>query len=55
MIGATAAFSPKFQGSGRIRYDWAMADYKAFAQVGANYTGKQFNKPANYTSGDDRA
>jgi iron complex outermembrane receptor protein len=53
VIGSTAAFSPKFQASGRVRYDRVIGDYKAFAQVGANYTGKQFNKPANYTSGDD--
>jgi outer membrane receptor protein involved in Fe transport len=53
VIGATAAFSPKFQASGRIRYDRTIGDYKTFAQVGANYTGKQFNKPANYTSGED--
>jgi iron complex outermembrane receptor protein len=50
-LDATAAFSPKIQASGRIRYDWVMGDYKPFLQVGANYTGKMYNKPANYTSG----
>ncbi len=53
LIGATAAFSPKIQASGRIRYDWVMDTYKPYAQVGVNYTGKMFNKPANYTSGDN--
>ena len=52
LIGGVAAFSPKVQASGRIRYDWVMGEYKPFVQVGANYTGKQFNKPANYTSGE---
>lgn len=51
-LGATAAFSPKVQASGRLRYDWIMGEYKPFAMVGANYTGKEYNKPANYTSGE---
>ncbi len=53
VIGATAAFAPKVQASGRIRYDWNIGDYKPFVQVGATYTGKMFNKPANYKSGDN--
>lgn len=52
VIGATAAFAPKFQASGRIRYDWTMGDYKPFIQVGATYTGKMYNKPANYKPGE---
>jgi outer membrane receptor protein involved in Fe transport len=51
-LNATSAFSPKVQASGRIRYEWVMDAYKSFVQVGANYTGKMYNKPANYSSGD---
>jgi outer membrane receptor protein involved in Fe transport len=51
-VGSIAAFSPKVQASGRIRYDWQMGDYKSFVQVGGNYTGSMFNQPATYLSGD---
>ncbi len=51
-VGTTAAFSPHFQGSARVRYDWDVSSYKAFVQVGANYTGTQYNQPATYLSGD---
>jgi outer membrane receptor protein involved in Fe transport len=51
-VGSVAAFSPKFQGSGHIRYDWQMADYKPFVQAGVNYTGTMYNQPATYLSGD---
>jgi len=50
-IGSTPAFSPTFQGNIRARYDWHIDDYKAFAQVGANYTGDMYNQPATYLSG----
>ena len=43
--------SPAFQGDIRGRYDWTIADYKAFVQVGGSYTGSQFNQPATYASG----
>ena len=51
-LGSTAAFSPKFQASGRIRYDWQVGETKPFVQIGANYTGSQYNQPATYLSGD---
>jgi outer membrane receptor protein involved in Fe transport len=51
-LGTTAAFSPKFQGSARIRYDWRSGDYRPFVQVGVNYTGTQYNQPATYKPGD---
>ena len=50
--GSIAAFSPKVQASGYIRYDWRIKDNKAFVQFGANYTGAQYNQPATYLSGD---
>ncbi len=50
-IGSTPAFSPTFQGNIRARYDWRIEDYKAFVQVGANYTGDMYNQPATYLSG----
>ena len=49
--GSTPAFSPKFQGNLRARYDWMIADYAAFVQVGANYMGAMYNQPASYKSG----
>jgi len=50
-VGSTPAFSPTFQGNVHARYDWRLGDYKAFAQVGANYMGSMYNQPATYTSG----
>ncbi len=50
-LGSIAAFSPKVQASGRIRYEWAMGDYKSFVQIGGNYTGSMYNQPATYLSG----
>jgi iron complex outermembrane receptor protein len=50
-LGSTPAFSPTFQGNIRARYDWQIGEYKAFAMVGANYTGSMYNQPATYTSG----
>jgi outer membrane receptor protein involved in Fe transport len=49
--GTTPAFSPKFQGNIRFRYDWTMDSYDMFAQLGVSYTGEMFNQPATYTSG----
>ena len=51
-LGTVAAFSPHFQGSGRVRYDARVGDYKPFAQVAVNYTGAQYNQPATYLSGE---
>ena len=50
--GTTPAFSPKFQGNLRARYDWTMDRYTGFAMAGVNYTGSMFNQPATYTSGN---
>ncbi|WP_404710277.1 TonB-dependent receptor [Sphingomonas sp. MMS24-J13] len=51
-VGSVAAFSPKFQGSGHIRYDWEQGEYKPFVQAGVNYTGTMYNQPATYLSGE---
>ncbi|MEI9994382.1 MAG: TonB-dependent receptor [Rhizomicrobium sp.] len=49
--GTVPAFSPKFQGNIRFRYDWTAWTYNMFAMVGASYTGSMYNQPATYTSG----
>ncbi|QUD89169.1 TonB-dependent receptor [Phenylobacterium montanum] len=51
-VGSTPAFSPKFQGTIRARYEREIGDKTAFATVGANYTGSMFNQPATYQSGE---
>ena len=53
--GGVSAFSPKFQGNIRGRYERTMYGYNGFGQVGVSYTGKQFTQPANYTPGSDPA
>jgi outer membrane receptor protein involved in Fe transport len=51
-IGSVAAFSPKYQGNLRARYDWVLwGDYNAFATAGVEYTGSMWNQPATYTPG----
>jgi outer membrane receptor protein involved in Fe transport len=50
--GTTPAFSPKFQGNMHARYDWAIDSYNPYVMVGVSYTGKMFNQPATYTSGE---
>ena len=50
-VGGQAAFSPKWQGNIRGRYDWQFANYLGFATLGASYTGGMWNQPANYVSG----
>jgi outer membrane receptor protein involved in Fe transport len=50
-IGTSPAFSPKFQGNIRARYDTVIGDYKAFISGGASYTGSMYNQPATYLSG----
>ena len=51
-IGSTPPFSPAWQANLRARYDWLVMDHKAFAMVGANYTGSMYNQPATYLSGN---
>jgi hypothetical protein len=51
-IGSVPAFSPKFEGNLRARYEWAIGDFKPYVQVGGNYVGSMFNQPATYTSGE---
>ena len=50
-IGSVPAFSPKFQGNARVRYDYAMGDILSFATLGISYMGSMYNQPATYTSG----
>jgi outer membrane receptor protein involved in Fe transport len=51
-LNSTSAFSPRFEGSLRGRYDWTVMDkYDMFVQADVNYVGNQYNEPANYTSG----
>ena len=52
VVGGQAAFSPKWQGNIRVREDWTIQDYQAFASVGMSYVGSMWNQPANYVSGD---
>jgi outer membrane receptor protein involved in Fe transport len=54
-VGGVAAFSPKWQGNLRARYDWNIMSYAAFVSVGASYTGSMWNQPANYVSGNGLA
>ncbi len=51
-LGSVPAFSPTFQGTIRARYDFQIADYRAFVMADANYTGSMFNQPATYPSGN---
>jgi outer membrane receptor protein involved in Fe transport len=50
--GTTPAFAPKFQGNIRLRYEWAIGDYKPYATASAQYTGSMYNQPATYSSGE---
>jgi outer membrane receptor protein involved in Fe transport len=51
-IGATTPFSPRWQGSLHLRYDFKVQDFKAYAAFGGNYVGSMNNQPSNYTSGN---
>jgi outer membrane receptor protein involved in Fe transport len=51
--GTVAAFSPKFQGNLRARYEWAMGEYKPYIMVSGNYVSSMYNQPATYLSGDN--
>jgi len=42
-VGTPTAYSPKFQGNLRARYDWATGDYNWFGQVGVLYVGSMYN------------
>jgi iron complex outermembrane recepter protein len=51
-LGTVPAFSPKFEGSVRARYDWDVGmGYKAYVQGSVRYMGSMFNQPATYASG----
>jgi outer membrane receptor protein involved in Fe transport len=50
--GTVPAFSPKFQGNIRARYEWNVGDYKAHVQVGGNYVSSMWSQPATYSLGD---
>jgi outer membrane receptor protein involved in Fe transport len=51
-LGTVPAFSPRFEGSLRARYDWEVGNgYKAYVQGGVRYMGSMFNQPATYASG----
>jgi outer membrane receptor protein involved in Fe transport len=50
-IGSVPAFSPKFEGSIRARYEWTINQVDAFVQGDVNYIGSMFNEPATYESG----
>jgi len=52
VVGGVAAFSPKWQGNIRARYDWNLMDFAAFVSGGMSYTGSMYNQPANYVSGN---
>ena len=38
-LGSPTAYSPPFKLTGRLRYDWVMADYGLFVQAGAAHQG----------------
>ena len=50
-VGSVPPFSPDFQGNIRARYDWEIASFNAFVQVGATYVSGEYNEPASYGSG----
>jgi iron complex outermembrane recepter protein len=51
-VGSVPAFSPRFQGNLRARYDWRIGDYSPYVTAGVSYTGSMYNQPATYPSGD---
>jgi len=53
--GTPTAYSPKVQFNVRARYDWALGDYQAFWQLGANHIGDMYNNTNTDPSvnGDD--
>ncbi len=53
IAGATAPFSPEFEGNISALYEWNIGALKAHARVGGNYIGTEYNQPATYTSGEN--
>ncbi len=51
-LGTSPPFSPPWQFELRARYDWAAADYKPFAWIGANHIASMSNEPANFPNGN---
>jgi outer membrane receptor protein involved in Fe transport len=51
-LGTRPAFSPAQEFNLRLRYDWAVNEYKAFIRGGVSYIGDMSNQPASYLSGD---
>ncbi len=51
VAGGVSAFAPDVQANIRGRYEWNLREFKAFATLSGNYTGKMFTQPANYTPG----
>jgi outer membrane receptor protein involved in Fe transport len=49
-IGSPSANSPLFQGNLRVRYEFAINDYHAFAQAGATYTTNSFTQSGSNPS-----
>jgi iron complex outermembrane receptor protein len=50
--GDPLAESPPFQANLRVRYEFAIADYKAFAQIGASHEGNSYSATGNVPSYD---
>jgi len=50
--GTVPAFSPSSQFNLRARYDWTVADYKAWVMFGAAHVAAMFNQPATYKDGN---
>jgi len=51
-LGTRPAFSPPWQFELRARYDWAAAEYRPFAWVGASHVASMSNEPANFPDGN---
>jgi iron complex outermembrane recepter protein len=52
LLDTRPAFSPPWMFNARLRYEWAAADYKPFAWLGASHIGPESNEPASFPSGD---
>jgi len=52
-LDSVPAFSPKLQYNLRLRYDWVVGDYDAYATVGGNYVGSMWNQPSTYPGATD--
>ena len=51
-LGSVPAFSPAWEASMRLRYDFQpVQNYHPWASVSVNYTGSMYNQPATYASG----